>query len=164
MPNATYIALANLTLATATASVTLGSIPSSYRDLILVINGSVATAGSFFYRLNADSGANYSQVTAQGFGAPSSSSTTGVTSMRSWAPNNLVANVPFLSISQFMDYSATDKHKTVLHRIGGQAGGEAWVAMTANRWADTSAVTTILLEANVNLNVGTTFALYGIEA
>jgi hypothetical protein len=129
----------------------------------MVINGSVATAASFYYRLNGDSGSNYSVVTAQGFSSPSSSAFTS-TEMVPWAPNNLVVNQPFLLTTSFMDYSATDKHKTSLHRIGGQAGGERWVAMTAARWANTLAVTSILVGSVANFNVGATFSLYGIKA
>ena len=158
-----YVALANITLGTARTSVTFSSIPATYRDLAMVINGSVATATSFYYRLNGDTGTNYSFVNVQGFNPPTSGTSTD-NKMVPWAPNNLVANQPFLLTTNFMDYSATDKHKTALHRIGGQAGGETWVAMTAARWANTAAITTILVESGANFNAGATFALYGIAS
>jgi hypothetical protein len=161
MPTATYTPLATVTLGTATSTVTFSSIPATYRDLVMVINGSVASATEFYYRFNADTGSNYSVVTAQGFGSPTSGSFT-TTRLVPWAPNNLVANQPFVLTTSFMDYSATDKHKTSLHRIGGQAGGEPWVAMTAARWANTAAVNTILVEAGANFNIGATFSLYGV--
>ena len=163
MPTSTYIALANITLGTASSSITFSSIPATYRDLVMVINGSVATATSFNFRFNGDSGTNYFVVNVQGFSPPTSGSSTD-NKMVPWAPNNLVANQPFLLTSNFMDYSATDKHKTALHRIGGQAGGETWVAMTAGRWANTGAITSIVIESGANFNAGATLALYGIAS
>jgi hypothetical protein len=163
MPTPTYTALANITLGSSASSVTFSSIPATFRDLVMVINGSLVSANEFYYRFNADSGSNYSVVTAQGFSSPSSSSFTS-NKLVPWAPNNLVANQPFVLTTSFMDYSATDKHKTSLHRIGGQAGGETWVAMTAGRWANTAAINTIRVEAGANFNAGATFALYGIAS
>jgi hypothetical protein len=163
MPTPTYDLIATTTLAAASPSVVFGSIPQGYRDLVIVINGSVATGAAFYFRFNGDAATNYSIVNAQGFNSPTSG-TVADNKMVPWPPNNLVANQPFLLTSNFMDYSATDKHKTSLHRIGGQAGGETWVAMTAGRWANTAAVTTILIESPVNFNAGATFALYGIAS
>jgi hypothetical protein len=163
MPTPTYTPLANVTLGTAVSSVTFSSIPATYRDLILVINGSVVTATSFNFRFNGDTGTNYSVVNVQGFSPPTSGTSTD-NKMNPWLPNNLVANQPFVLTSNFMDYSATDKHKPSLHRIGGQAGGETWVAMTAGRWADTAAITTILISSGANFNIGATFSLYGIRS
>jgi hypothetical protein len=161
MPTPTYDLIATTTLAAAAPSVVFGSIPQGYRDLVIVINGSVVTGAAFYFRFNGDTGTNYSIVNAQGFGVPSSGTVTD-NKMVPWPPNNLVANQPFLLTSNFMDYSATDKHKASLHRIGGQAGGETWTAMTAGRWASTAAITTILVESPVNFNAGATFSIYGV--
>jgi len=162
MPTPTYIPLATVTLGTAAASVTFSSIPATYRDLVVVVNGSLASGSSLYYTLNSDSGSNYSQVVAQGFSPTSSSSTDTV--MVPWSPNNIAANTRFLLTSQFMDYSATDKHKTALHRLNGTSGASLFVAMSAARWANTAAVTTLFVQANVNINVGSTFNLYGIAS
>jgi hypothetical protein len=162
MPTPTYTPLATVTLGTAAASVTFSSIPATYRDLVVVINGSLSGASSIYYRLNSDSGSNYSVVTAQAFSPTSTSFTDAV--MVPWSPNNIAASTQFLLTSQFMDYSATDKHKTALHRLNGTSGATLFVAMSAARWANTAAVTTLLVQANVNINVGSTLSLYGIKA
>ncbi len=69
------------------------------------------------------------------------------------------------SIINIMDYSATDKHKTILQRAGSPVNVE-WAV--AGRVAITSAVTSITLWSPDNGSdvwiSGTTFALYGIAA
>jgi hypothetical protein len=63
---------------------------------------------------------------------------------------------------QIMDYSATDKHKTILGR--GNADG-AYTIATANRWANTSAVTSVTLYAAGDAWAsGTTVSIYGIAS
>jgi hypothetical protein len=61
-----------------------------------------------------------------------------------------------------MDYSATDKHKTVLIRQNSVA--DSAFAMGA-RWANTAAITSIQLSLGAaTFSTGTTFALYGIAS
>jgi hypothetical protein len=61
-----------------------------------------------------------------------------------------------------MDYSATDKHKTVLSRANNAANG---VTAIAGRWASTSAITSIVLTfQSSSLATGSTVALYGVSA
>jgi hypothetical protein len=62
-----------------------------------------------------------------------------------------------------MDYSATDKHKTVLSRYGNSS---TEVDMAASRWADTSAINSIqiLLADAETYSAGSNFSLYGVIA
>jgi hypothetical protein len=62
MPTPTYIPLATVTLGSADSSVTFSSIPATYRDLILVLNGTRSTTSGVRARANADAGANYPMV------------------------------------------------------------------------------------------------------
>lgn len=72
-------------------------------------------------------------------------------------------NDPFTIVANVLDYSATDKHKTVLFRPG--AASQASIG-EAGRWANTSAVTTIsFVSANgSSFPTGLTIALYGVSA
>jgi hypothetical protein len=65
------------------------------------------------------------------------------------------------SITQIMDYSATDKHKTTLVRSNNAA--DATEAMTG-RYASTTAVTSIEigLDGSLSFASGSTFSLYGV--
>ena len=167
MPTPTYTPLANVTLGTTAASVTFSSIPATYRDLILVVaNLSATTSNTLYARLNGDTGSNYSFVVANGdsSGARSQSNSSDsngllMGSTYQGLPTSGVAQ----SVLQIMDYSATDKHKTGLARYGSAGRGD--VDMSASRWANTAAVTSITVRVSgvsVNINSGTTLNLFGV--
>lgn len=72
-----WVPLATTTLGSATASVTFGSIPSGYRDLVLVMESAISSNGQMSFRFNGDTGSNYSIVHMSGIssGALSASAT-----------------------------------------------------------------------------------------
>jgi hypothetical protein len=157
MPTPTYTALANITLGSTATSVTFSSIPATYRDLILVYSGTSTSVSGVEGRFNGDSGTNYSLVRMFGTGSPGSSSAT-----TNYFPV-VYTGLPItaLSIVQIMDYSATDKHKTVLTRAGG--AGYTTTEALASRWANTAAITSINI-LSIGFTSGSTFALYGIAS
>jgi hypothetical protein len=170
MPTPTYTQLATVTLGTAASSVTFSSIPATYRDLVLVATARSTIADTVDYltpRVNGDSGANYNQAFM--FGDPNNVANGGSNSNQTFqadvlVPGNTAASGIFaVGIFQFMDYSATDKHKTTLSR-GNQIGyPEARVA----RWANTAAITSIVLAlpyVSAQIAAGSTFNLYGIAS
>ena len=62
MPN-TYEPIATNTLGSAASSVTFSSIPSTYTDLIVVMNYANSTGlADVFFRFNGDTGSNYSDT------------------------------------------------------------------------------------------------------
>jgi hypothetical protein len=166
MPTPTYTPLANVTLGSSAASVTFSSIPATYRDLILVVaNLSATTSNTLYARLNGDTGSNYSYVVANGdsVGARSQSSTDGNGLLMGSTYQGLPTSGVAQSVLQIMDYSATDKHKTGLARYGSAGRGD--VDMSASRWANTAAVTSITVRVSgvsVNINSGTTLNLFGV--
>ena len=155
MPQPTYTPLATVTLGASASSVTFSSIPATYRDLILVVNAIDSDTALLGLRFNGIT-TGYSRVFMFGSGSTTSSSV---------QTDEFVGGASTggtLNIIQLMDYSATDKHKTSLTRYGNTTGG---VIAQAGRWADTSAITSVL----VNLTSGTftsgaTFNLYGVIA
>lgn len=156
--------LANITLGTAASSVTFSSISSAYKDLVLLVQSGV-TSGPANMRVtvNSDSGSNYSVVGLRGNG----SSTTGFgASGMSIAWVSYYDNVPstntFNAQLQIMDYSATDKHKMILARVGDASTS---VEQSAIRWGSTSAITTLqIVPGSSTWLAGSTFALYGVSA
>jgi hypothetical protein len=170
MPTPTYTPLATVTLGTAASSVTFSSIPATYRDLIVVMNArsvySADRSDDLQYRFNADSGSNYSWVNMAGFdsstaSSSSSSQTSGRIGVLETSSDSNTNNG--VLIFQVMDYCATDKHKTALSRTN---IARNFVAAHANRWASTTAVTSINVFGNrgSNLAAGSTFSLYGVIA
>lgn len=160
MPTPTYTPLANLTLSSSAASVTFSSISQAYRDLVLVASVKNSTASSSFrIRVN-NSGTTTSSVRMRGSSSGASSESFGGIG----AVTQITSSTGFSAIiCNIMDYSATDKHKTILTRANIVDGDQ--VEATYTRWPDTAAVTSLVLNVeDYNLAAGTTLALYGIAA
>jgi len=156
MATPTYTPIASITLGSSASSVTFSSIPQNYRDLVLVFNGNGTSDSFLFSYPNSDTG-NATQVIMQGNGSNTSSS---AFSGLSWGTINTGGKTQ--AILQWMDYSVTDKHKTVLIR---DPEGIVLSIARAARWASTAAITSLEIVTNSGLvTAGSTFALYGIEA
>jgi hypothetical protein len=161
LPTPTYTALATTTVSSAISSITLSSIPATYRDLILV---SMASSNDAFrqyrIRLNGDTGANYNEVAMYGTGSTTSSQA-GTSSEITIYNSGSGGNFSVIT-TQFMDYAVTDKHKSLLTRASSPA---QTIGALANRWANTAAITSIQVFTPVGtFDTGMTVSLYGIEA
>ena len=163
MPTSTYTPLANITLGATATSVTFSSISQSYRDLVLVLNGkSTATADLAFQVNSANTNYNYVHMTGTGSAASSSSRTNGDYIIPSYGVISSISANQTNCIINLMDYSATDKHKTMLLRTSDSSQA---VSAEAARWASTSAITSIACFAlGTTFAIGSTFALYGIAS
>lgn len=154
MPTPTYVALASNTLSSTTATVTFSSISGAYRDLVLVVNGKTSANQFTGLRFNSDSGSNYTMVRMYS----GANSTTATATYGLFTTGDTTADT--LSIAQINDYSSTDKHKTFLVRSNITANN---VAGHAVRWANTTAITSVSVEAiSTTWAIGTTFSLFGI--
>jgi hypothetical protein len=163
MPTATYTPLANATLGSTASSVTFSSISQAYRDLVVVVNGkNTETNIRMTAVINGDTASNYYGV-SMSFAAGGTSGQTNPSpgSVQSSFSQSLWRTVDSYAIFNFMDYSATNKQKTILCRAGeSNEGTEA----TCFRWASTAAITTLKFESGYTMAAGTSFALYGIAA
>jgi hypothetical protein len=161
MPTATYDLIASTTLAASTSSVVFGSLPQTYRDLILVCvtRHNVTTDQQAALRPNGDTG-NASLVYMDGSGTSPNSGTDTKLSLY-YVGSTTTANSPVTSITQIMDYSATDKHKILLTRAGSSFNP---VSTYASRWASNTAITSLVMVATTggDFTAGTTFNLYGV--
>jgi hypothetical protein len=159
-----YTALANVTLGSSAATVTFSSITQVHRDLVLVVSDlKGSTLIDIRMRFNSDTGSNYSYVFAYGDGSSAGSGAFNPDNQMSlnfttYASTTVVHN----SRVNIMDYSATDKHKTV---VGRADGASTATEMYAQRWASTSAITSLSVYASSGtFSSGSTFALYGVSA
>lgn len=156
-PVPTYTALATTTLDSAANSVTFASIPSTYRDLILVADIAPSTNGQFILSLNG-SGSNFS--TQRFFGGSVLGAYADVGVGNNVGEFKATDTRPSIII-QLFDYAQTDKHKVALTR----SNGLDRVMMYAVRWASTAAITSLTIGGNAaNFNSTSTISLYGIEA
>lgn len=164
-----YVPLANTTLASNSATVSFSSISGSYRDLILIAQGRSNRSGQYndLYNITFNgSTSGYSRVVAYGSGT-STGSFTDASISGCWQ-NGLTAalapsgNLGFLKM-QVMDYSATDRHKTLLNNEDNTANE---MSMSAYRWANTSAITSMTIAPLIGtlFLAGSTFSLFGVSA
>lgn len=160
MPTSTYVALGTITLASTDSEIVFSSIPATYRDLILIVNGSLGSSAGLRMQLNSDTGANYNQVAMKGAASATSEAFTGETVFYP-STAGLSSGQRFDFIGQFLDYSVTDKHKAMLFREGHNG---SYVEASAARWASTSAITSIkFYPSSGSFNIGSTFSLYGVN-
>ena len=156
----TYTPIATQTLGTNTATVTFSSISGNYTDLILVFNGkSNVSSGAFYYRLNSDSGSNYSSTQLRGTGSVADSESFQNASYMYGLGNGFVNDVNI--ITQFMNYSNATTYKTAITRWN---DSNLRVAASVGLWRSTSAVNRIDIYSLNIYATGSTFTLYGIQA
>jgi len=161
----TYEPIARQTLTTSAATVTFSSIPSTYTDLVLVINAFASTGADIWIRCNEDSGSNYSFTALYGTGSAAggdknSNLSQGLLTDYYGTPSSTEPNI---CIVQFNNYSNSTTYKTSISRANrANSGTDAVVSM----WRNTAAITSLTLRFNGNptFSTGSTFTLYGIKA
>lgn len=163
MPTNTYTALATITLTSTDTSIDFANIPNTYRDLVIVANA--AGTGSQAVKLTMNGASSgYSFVTMWGTGSGSGSSAAYATEAAANAGfgASIGTSLNWNLIAQIMDYSATDKHKTMLMRANRADGA---TEASASRYASNTAVSSISLYVVSNsFAIGSTFSLYGIAS
>jgi len=156
-----WVPLAEITLTSTDSEITFGSIPNTYRDLIVVFNGKISGDFDTPTNFNSDSSASYYMVNMRGDGSSTASSANTASTLFSLGLRNVIisSSDEIVSVIQIMDYSATDKHKTALKRVN-SASKQTYAE--AVRWANTSAITSIRFQVSGGtFSIGSTFALYG---
>lgn len=162
----TYEPIVTTTLASASATVTLTGIPSTYTDLVLVANIKSSVAANAYIRVgngSIDSGNNYSYTSIYGDGSSAGSfrssnnslmigTTTGSALNGRW--NTLIVN--------FQNYSNTSTYKTQINR---SSSAQVETVETVGLWRSTSAINQIqILSLSPTYDIGSIFTLYGIKA
>jgi hypothetical protein len=158
----TYTPIATQTLGGASSSVSFTSIPSTYTDLILTIDGTVGSNCGVQLQFNSDSGSNYTFTRMTGDGSSASSDRS--VSNTFMELGYYVSTTRNMNIVQIMNYANTTTFKTVLNRASAQSvniGAQAY----AELWRKTpEAINSITINASGNLSAGSTLTLYGIAS
>lgn len=159
MPSPTYSLISSQVLTSTQTSVTFSSIPASYRDLAIVMTSPAES--QFWMRINGDTGSNYfhvrmrSNLSGGGGGNSGTATETVAEFMQSFNGHGVVT-------AHILEYSATNKHKTILAR-GGRASTE--VSAQVIRWGNTAAINELtFLNTPGTLVSGARLYLYGISA
>lgn len=160
---ATYESIATTTLGSNAPSITFSSIPGTYTDLVLVVNGlgSVNTgivltfngATSNFANINMGSNGSSASTSKR---LPQSFMNLTYTSFFTTAYNGII-------VANIMNYASTAMNKSVVARAGNFSNG---TEMMIGTWFSNSAITSLTVgnDGSGNIGAGTTFSLYGIKA
>jgi hypothetical protein len=159
----TYEPISTTTLVATSASVTFSSIPQTYTDLVIVINGQASSGGSrnSLLNFNSDTATNYSATLIYGNGTSALSSRG---SNISYAGGCVFSSsVNSTVIYNIMNYSNTTTFKTILGR--GNVSNDV-VDLRVALWRSTAAITSIAiaLDSSITFASGCIFTLYGIKA
>ena len=148
------------------ATITFSSIASTYKHLqvrfIAAGTGSAYLAMNF----NSDTGANYTRHRLQGNGSSASADgTTGITEVRLFGSPGLPVSSNFAAgVIDILDYSNTNKYKTVRNLAGVETNSTGNIELTSSVWLNTSAITSLTFSVSGgNLSQYSSFALYGIK-
>lgn len=160
----TYKPIATQTLSSNT-TVTFSSIPQTYTDLILVINGLSNLNEGAEYQVgngSVDTGTNYSRTRIMGDGTSASSFRASNQDRFLCDGFSTSSSYASMQIVQFMGYSNTNTFKTVLFRGNST---QTYLLAQVGLWRSTSAIDTIKVSGyGSSLSSGTTVTLYGIKA
>lgn len=156
----TYDPIATQTLGSAASSVTFSSIPSTYTDLVLIVNSArTASNDSVSLEFNGDTGSNYSRLLMYGTG---SSAATFRESNATLIEIGVQDTSNCTNIFNVMNYANTTSNKSVVARANATG-----VRLSAGIgvWRNTAAITSIKLATGASTFIaGSMFTLYGIKA
>jgi len=153
----TYTQIASTTVGTATNTVTFSSIPATYTDLVIIMNGTATAAADVYLNYNTDTtSSNYSNTYLSGNGSTAGSGRDPIPAVGLFytTDTNIIANV--------MNYSNATTYKTCISR-GNTAA--SLVITRVMMWRNTAAINQVVVKHSTgNFNTGATFSLYGITA
>jgi hypothetical protein len=153
------------------ASVSFNSIPGTYKHLqIRAMTQNIYSSidpDNIKVVFNSDTGTNYSYHVMRGNGvnvvsAGASSVAFGLAYYSGAV--NASSSLFGVSIIDILDYTDTNKYKTLRSLGGFDENGDGAVGITSSAWRSTSAITDITLSnGNGNWKQYSSFALYGIK-
>ena len=156
----TYTPIATQTLGSSAASVTFSSIPQSYTDLVIVVNGKATSSTPDMYvRFNDDSSALYSYTRMYGDGS-SATSNRGSNQTLGYTGNWDTTEQTITKI-QIQNYSNSTTFKTWLSRSDCP---RILTMAYACLYRSTNPITSITIGTGTqSMASGSTFSLYGIQ-
>ena len=160
----TYVPIATATLSSS-GYFTFSSIPSTYTDLVLVLNaGFTQTTADVIVQFNGDSGSNYSQTWMRGNGSATASGrvTSNTLIYLDYSGGSVASTINRVYTAHIMNYANTTTYKSL---IFGANSATDWREQHAGLWRSTAAINSILVSTNGGSMVaGSTLSLYGIAA
>jgi len=177
IPPSSYESIATVTVGSGgTSSVSFSSIPSTYKHLqIRGIAKETTSAGpqtlDMFVKFNSSS-SGYKSHYLSGNGTSATAGVGGGGATDAFycygaSYREVSATSTFgVSIIDIHDYASTTKNKTARAFAGcnfNSASTDQYFGLSSGFWANTSAITSIVITPNDTFKENTTFALYGIK-
>ena len=163
-----YESIATVTVgAGGQATISFTSIPSTFKHLQLRAGFATGeTYGQMYGTFNSDTGANYSRHLLYGDGSTAGAG--GYASVNNWNAGYgaTITTYPVASVVDILDYTNTNKYKTVRCLTGQDVNGSGGnIYMFSNLWLNTAAINRIDLTnaSGINFAQYTKVALYGIK-
>lgn len=154
MGTPTYTPLANLTLSTASSSVTFSNISQAYSDIYM--DFAIATSGgsNIMLRLNGDTSASYLDI---------SWNNSDTNASRFQLGYNDVANVFSAGNVIFMQYTMTDRYRQIWGKIGQTQSQSTNMSVFGGTWNNGAAMTSFtFFPEGGQFNSGSVFTIYGV--
>ena len=169
-----YESISTVTVSTAVASVTFSSIPATYKHLqirYIARTNRADVQDLIRFRFNSDSGTNYAYHWLRGDGSTADASSAASTASP-WtaiiAGGNATANIFGTGVTDILDYTSTNKNKTVRTLSGVDTNSaDGRIMFLSNLYfATPAAITSIEIAPNYGTTFSTysSFALYGIKS
>jgi hypothetical protein len=163
-----YDSIATVTVGSGgTGTVTFSSIPQTYTHLQIRLIGQISSFEAFLYTFNSDSSASYTRHRLLGNGTSASAgnsygNTSGAILPGAGFPTT--ANIFGAVVMDILDYTNTNKYKTVKALGGYDANGSGAFEIDSNLWMNTTAINSITIVPGAgNITQYSSFALYGIK-
>ena len=155
------------TVGTATGSITLTGIPSTYQTLKIFFNGtnSTSSAANALVFFNGDAGSNYkwTQIYSNGSSAPggsNSTSSSGAVLCQTGQNGSYDASCEIT----VLQYAGTTFYKHAFSLLSTASTGGLLIVTEAAQWNNTAAINEVQMTPGAgNFNVGDTIVLYGLN-
>jgi hypothetical protein len=168
-----YISISTVTVGSGgSATITFSSIPATYTHLQIrgIVRNSASGAGGAeaILQFNGTSTnyVSFHQVYGDGTSAVAGNNLGTSNILPSFNPKSgTTANTFAGVVIDILDYTNTNKNKTVRTLSGWDANGDGFIIFRSGLWINTSAISsiTIGMESTFNLAQYSSFALYGIK-
>ena len=156
-------ALASTTLTSATSSVTFSNIPQTYTHLQLRISAKFVSNSEVDLQFNGDTGNYYYSHFINGNGSTTGSANTVPYTQAYIGWSLASASVFPTMIVDILDYTNTNKYKTVRNFYGNDYNTGGSIMFLSNHWRSTAAINTIKFFGGVNIEANSVISLYGIK-
>jgi hypothetical protein len=164
-----YESIATVVGTGSSGTITFSSIPSTYTHLQVRYLANSSSGGFGKVTFNGDTSTNYYAHSLEGKGASVASSAFAGSSYNSMliAVNGISSTASVFNggIIDVLDYTSTNKNKTIRTLQGYDANGSGFIELLSGSWSATPAAITSMTIAlsSGNFSTNSSFALYGIK-